>query len=161
MQSRKVLRVNVLSIFHRLHPLCILVYCVDRTSVHCELVHCVQITQICWQYHPDNISVSPPTHPQAGEAPCGVDILRGVSQLYGSGLVLASLVLHPIPNHTAGHGHYHQTAQLEEARGPQYHSTWDHCPVSLSWENKLVGSLPAAKDWSYNFKLISFRSGGD
>lgn len=91
-----------------------------------------------------------------------MDILRGVSQLYGSRLVLTSLALHPIPNHTDGHGHYHQTAQLEEARDPEYHSTFlDHCPVSLSWENKLVGTLLASKDWSHNFKLISFWSSGD
>ena len=61
-----------------------------------------------------SLSLSP-TLPQAGEAQCGVDILRGVSQLYGPGLGLASLVLHAILYHTDGHEHYHQTAQLEEA----------------------------------------------
>lgn len=44
-----------------------------------------------------------------------MDILRGVSQLYGPGLGLASLVLHAILYHTDGHEHYYQTAQLEEA----------------------------------------------
>ena len=47
-------------------------------------------------------------------------------------------------------------------RRPETHSTtphsWDYCPVYLSWENKLVGTLPASKDLSYNFKSISFWS---
>lgn len=121
MKSRKVTVVHVISIFQGLHLHCTPVYCVDRTSVHCELVHCVQIIHIRWQYHPDNIPFCPPTRPQAGEAPCGVDIVRGVSQLYGSELVLTSLVFHPTPNHTNGHGHCHQSAQLEEARDPPVH----------------------------------------
>lgn len=57
MQSRKASGVNIISIFQRLHSLYILVYCVYRTSVYCELVHRVQIVKICWQYCPDNIPV--------------------------------------------------------------------------------------------------------
>lgn len=162
MQSRKVSGVNVISIFQRLHPPCTLVYCVDRTRVHCELLHCVQIMHICWQYHPDNILVSP-QH---------VHKLVRLNVVWTSSGVSANFTDQDLFSQVLFSTQFQTTLMVMDTtirqpswRRPETQSStphfWDHCPVSLSWENKLVGTLLASKDWSYNFKLISFWSSGD
>ena len=45
-------------------------------------------------------------------------------------------------------------------RGPHNATphSWNHHPVSLSWENKWVDALIELKDWNYNFKWTRFWS---
>ena len=43
---------------------------------------------------------------------------QDVSQIYGSGPGRESLILHPVSDHTNGHGNCYQTAQAKEARDP-------------------------------------------
>ena len=46
--------------------------------------------------------------------------------------------------------------------GPRPHNatlhSWNHHPVSLSWENKWVDTLIELKDWNYSFKWTRFWS---